>query len=77
MQSPHHLRVILPLMPEKRSPARQPDPARSLDDLLVASSKLAARAAKAAREMNEIAAEMEATRKLIEKRMKEQRRSIN
>lgn len=50
---------------------------RSLEDLLAASQRLAERAAQASREMSQIAAEMEATRRLIEKTMKEQGRTIN
>ena len=64
-------------MPNKRKPAKTDDVPRSLEDLLAASKKLADRATRASRELNQIAAEMEATRSLIEKRMKEQGRTIN
>jgi hypothetical protein len=64
-------------MPEKRKPHVVPVPARTLEELLKASKRLADRAAQAGRELNEIAEEMEATRLLIEQRMKEERRTVN
>ena len=65
-------------MPDKQNPQKQsPEKARTLEELLAASTLLAARADAAAKELNAIASEMKATRKLIEDRLKEERESIN
>ena len=66
-----------PHMPDKRKSSVVAVPARTLEELLKASKRLADRAAQAGRELNEIAEEMEATQREIEKRLKEQGRTLN
>ena len=55
---------------ERRTP-------RTIEDLLAVSKKLVERAAEASRELSEIAAELDATRREIEQRMKEHEQSFN